>query len=136
MKELGVCGTVVKPRERQANTATQKRQFIPVFRGGGGGGKLYTAILKPSQCPLLKRYTRHVRLQSLNRRGLPASEETRHSGFLPLPLGHTRLRGCPAEPLGPGAIVDGHIRLAAEVGGQGDVAGSDSLPARGNEGLR
>lgn len=40
------------------------------------------------------------------------------------------------KPLGPGAIVHGHIRLAAEVGSQSHMAGSDSLAARGNERLR
>ena len=58
-----------------------------------------------------------------------------HSGLPTLPLGHPGLRGGPMEPLKPGAIIDGHIGLATEVSGQGNVAGSDTLPACGNEGL-
>lgn len=61
--------------------------------------------------------------------------EAHCSGLPVIPLGHMGLQGGPVEPLGPGAIIDGHIRLATEVGCQGNVAGSDTLPACGDEWL-
>lgn len=40
------------------------------------------------------------------------------------------------EPLGPGAVVHGHVALAAQEGGQGDLARRDALAARGRQRLR
>lgn len=40
------------------------------------------------------------------------------------------------EPLGPGAVVHGHVTLAAQEGCQGDLTRRDTLAARGRQRLR
>lgn len=120
--------------ERGTHGYSEKAKFTPVLLGEGA---LYTSTLKTHRFPLptghgpaagCARVTPLAGAVSDGRRG-------HRSGLPALPLGHSGLRGSPVEPLEPGAVIDGHIGLAAEVGGQGNVAGGDTLPARGNEGL-
>lgn len=122
----------MEARQRQADTVTQKKPFIPVLLGEG---ELYPAMLKRvflgeqvwTSCRSHQPVTNPAEWVS--------GGDAVCSGLPILPLGHPGLWGGPVEPLKPGAIVDGHIRLAAEVGGQSNVAGGDTLAARGNEGL-
>ena len=60
---------------------------------------------------------------------------SRHASVgLPPALGDDVLRLGAHVPLHPGAVVDGYIRLAADVGPQGHVAGCDTGTTRGHQG--
>lgn len=112
-------------RHRESEKAT----FIPVLLGETSA---LHSNSKTCRSPLLKQGEPTVGHAATK---WASGGEAPCSGLPVIPLGHTGLRGGPVEPLGPGAIIDGHIRLAAEVGRQGNVAGGDTLPACGDDGL-
>lgn len=116
---------------------TQRLRKGHIYSSVVGGTSALHSNSKTCKSPVLKKYepaTGHGGHYAHGNHGRVGGAHC--SGLPVLPLGHAGLWGRPVEPLKPGAIIDGHIGLAAEVGGQGNVAGSDTLPACGNEGLR
>lgn len=114
---------------------SEKRHFIPVWweEGTQSDSKNLVNFHCLRKCEPIAGHTGLTEGNWLN--GACRGGSLAHSGLPTLPLGHAGLRGCPTEPLRPGAIINSHIGLATKVGSQGNMAGSDPLAARGDEGL-